>query len=68
MPGNKIGKLKAGQGLRRILAQRRGGWTHGADHALSFEIGSELRPEKPPTDRPSRSSRYSGANKSPKGT
>jgi len=26
MPGNKIGKLKAGQGLRRILAQRRGGW------------------------------------------
>jgi hypothetical protein len=61
MPGNKIGKLKAGQGLRRILAQRRGGW-RDTDAKANFEIGAELAPGEPSPDRPTRSSRWSGQN------
>ena len=61
MPSNKIGKLRAGQGLRRILAQRRGGWRDDEAKA-SFEIGAELQPQRTSHDRASRSSRWSGQN------
>lgn len=57
MPGNKIGKLKAGQGLRRILAQRRGGWRN-ADAKANYEIGSELEPGVGSPGRPMRKSRW----------
>lgn len=60
MPSNKIGKLKAGQGLRRILAQRRGGW-HDNDAITNYEIGAELEPNRS-SDRATRSSRWSGQN------
>ncbi|MFO7273266.1 MAG: hypothetical protein LOD90_03735 [Symbiobacteriaceae bacterium] len=43
MPGNKIGKLKAGQGLRRIFAQLRGGW-RDAEAKSNFEVGPGLEP------------------------
>lgn len=61
MPSNKIGGLKAGQGLRRIEAQREGGW-RDADAKENFEIGSELEPDQSSPDRPTRSSRWSGQN------
>jgi len=57
MPGNKIGKLRAGQGLRRILAQRRGGW-RDADAKSSYEVGSELEPGAGSPGRPSRAGRW----------
>lgn len=57
MPSNKIGKLKVGQGLRRILAQRRGGW-RDADAKANFEIGAELEPERSSPGKPVRSSRW----------
>lgn len=61
MPSNKIGALKTGQGLRRIQAQREGGWNeYGAKE--NFEIGAELKPQPASPDRETRSSRYSGAN------
>lgn len=42
MPTNKIGALRSGQGLRRILAQRRGGWRAADDAArANYEIGQE---------------------------
>lgn len=58
MPSNKIGKLKAGQGLRRILAQRRGGW-RDADAKANYEIGAELEPHRSSPGQPARNSRYS---------
>jgi len=61
MPSNKIGGLKTGQGLRRIQGQREGGW-RDPDAKASFEIGAELQPKRSSPDRPSRSSRWSGAN------
>jgi hypothetical protein len=61
MPTNKIGKLKAGQGLRRILAQRRGGW-RDEDAKANYEIGAELEPDRSSYDRATRSSRFSGSN------
>lgn len=60
MPGNKIGKLKAGQGLRRILAQRRGGW-RDADAKANYEIGAELEPDVSSPGKPVRSSRWGGS-------
>jgi hypothetical protein len=61
MPSNKIGKLRAGQGLRRIQAQRMGSW-RDADAKANYEIGAELEPDRSDPDRPSRSSRWSGQN------
>jgi hypothetical protein len=61
VPSNKIGKLKAGQGLRRIQAQRMGGW-RDQDAKANFETGAELQPDRTSPDRPSRSSRWSGQN------
>jgi len=57
MPGNKIGKLKAGQGLRRILAQRRGSW-RDADAMANYEVGSELDPRTGSPGRPMRKGRW----------
>ncbi|MEW8977468.1 MAG: hypothetical protein AB2385_03600 [Symbiobacterium sp.] len=57
MPGNKIGKLKAGQGLRRILAQRRGNW-RDADARANFEIGAELDTQAGSPGKPIRRSRW----------
>ncbi|MBY6276847.1 hypothetical protein [Symbiobacterium thermophilum] len=57
MPGNKIGKLKAGQGLRRILAQRRGGW-RDAEAKSNFEVGSELEPGDGTPGRTGRAGRW----------
>ncbi|HYG60646.1 MAG TPA: hypothetical protein VD902_21440 [Symbiobacteriaceae bacterium] len=62
MPSNKIGGLKAGQGVRRIQAQREGGW-RDEDAKRSFEVGAEFRPERANIDMPSRSSRWSGQNR-----
>lgn len=56
MPSNKIGKLKAGQGLRRILAQREGGW-RDEDAKANFEIGAELQPTRSSPGKRLRSSR-----------
>jgi|GEM_PF-1964236 len=64
MPTNKIGKLLSGQGIRRIRAQRRGGWRDG-DAKANYEIGAELEPDRSSPDRPTRSSRWSGANQRP---
>lgn len=62
MPTNKIGKLKAGQGVRRILAQRAGGWRD--DYAdANYEVGKEIEPDRSSPDRPTRSSRWSGSNR-----
>lgn len=61
MPSNKIGKLKAGAGLRRILAQRRGQW-RGTGANLNYEVGAELFPEHENPDRKTRAGRWSGQN------
>ncbi|HWI51704.1 MAG TPA: hypothetical protein VNT01_06145 [Symbiobacteriaceae bacterium] len=61
MPSNKIGGLQTGQGLRRIQAQRKGNW-RGYGAQSNFEIGAELKPQPASPDRPTRSSRHSGAN------
>ncbi|HEY3367992.1 MAG TPA: hypothetical protein VGK74_23270 [Symbiobacteriaceae bacterium] len=61
MPGNKIGNLRRGRGLRRILGQRRGGWRDRAARA-NYEIGAELEPDRSSYDRATRSSRWSGSN------
>jgi len=45
VPTNKIGSLKAGQGLRRNEAQEKGGW-RDADAKENFEVGAELEPER----------------------
>lgn len=57
MPSNKIGKLKAGQGLRRILAQRRGGW-RDEDAKANYEIGAELEPNPTSPGKPTRTSHW----------
>jgi hypothetical protein len=61
MPTNKIGKLKAGQGLRRIHAQKLSGWRDEYAKA-NYEIGRELEPDKSSPDRATRASRWNGAN------
>lgn len=61
MPSNKIGGLKAGQGLRRIQAQRMGGW-RDMDAKANYEIGSELTHHvSHPGANHRRSSRWRGA-------
>lgn len=61
MPSNKIGGLQAGQGLRRIQAQKRGSW-RGYGAQSNFEIGAELKPQPASPDRQTRGSRWSGQN------
>jgi len=57
MPSNKIGKLRAGQGLRRIFAQRHGGW-RDTDAKANYEVGSELEPDASSPGKQIRSSRW----------
>lgn len=57
MPSNKIGKLKAGQGLRRKEAQETGGW-RDEDARANFETGAELEPKRSSPGQPRRSGRW----------
>ncbi|MGE5675021.1 MAG: hypothetical protein ACM3XM_14290 [Mycobacterium leprae] len=61
MPTNKIGALKAGQGLRRNIGQAEGEWRNEEAHE-NFRMGAETKPERSSPDRSSRTSRFSGAN------
>lgn len=62
MPSNKLGGLKAGQGVRRIQAQRTGGW-RDQDAKASYEVGAELHPNESSADAPTRKGRWSGQNR-----
>jgi hypothetical protein len=57
VPSNKIGKLKAGQGLRRVEAQETGGWRDEEARA-NFEVGAELEPKRSSPGKGLRSSRW----------
>lgn len=62
VPSNKIGGLKTGQGLRRIEEQQEGGW-RDEEAKANYKIGDELRPVPSSPGKPSRSSRWSGADR-----
>lgn len=62
LPKNKIGQLKPGQGLRRIQAQRQGGWV-GDEAKLNYEIGAEFRPEEGARNLPTQNARGRGMDR-----
>lgn len=62
MPSNKIGQLKLGQGMRRIQAQREGGFT-GDEAKLNYEIGAEFKPEDAARNLPTQDGRGQGSDR-----
>jgi len=62
LPSNKIGQLKPGQGLRRIRAQREGGFT-GDEAKLNFELGAEFKPEDGARNLPTQNARGQGLDR-----
>lgn len=61
MPSNKIGQLKPGQGLRRIEAQRSGGWAD-EDAKQNYEIGDELSADQSAAEIPTYATQKAGSS------
>jgi hypothetical protein len=61
VPSNKIGQLRPGQGLRRIEAQRQGGWDD-QEAVDNFEIGDEMESDQSSPEIPEYVHRQAGSS------